>query len=87
MKFRRTKRALAAVLTVSMGIGLCGCGGDTSVGNNGEAQRYFKTTYVENVPDTFNGNMSGNSLFKGDTFITELITMIIQRMVFIRSIY
>ncbi len=68
MKFRKTKKALAAVLTVSMGIGLCGCGGDTSVGNNGEAQRYFKTTYVENVPDTFNGNMSGNSLFKGDTF-------------------
>lgn len=68
MKFRKTKRGIAAVLTIAMGLGLCGCKGDTSVGNNGEAQRYFKATYLENLPDTFNEYMSGNTIFKGDSF-------------------
>ena len=69
MKKGMIKRGLAATLTVAMCVGLCGCGGSgNNGGKNAGKQRYFKTTYLEDVPDTFTSDLQGNPFFKGDTF-------------------
>lgn len=65
------KRSMAIALAGSMTMGLTACSGgskDASAGKGGDdTQHYFKTTFVETLPDTAGDTMSGSSLIKNDT--------------------
>lgn len=60
------KKAIAVTLAASMTVGLAACGqkGDSSASADG-TKKYFKATYLDNLPDTFTDSV-GNIIFKGD---------------------
>ena len=65
MTSRWWKRGMALVLTVAMAAGLTACGGGGTDKTAEGEKHYFKATYLNDLPDSFNGNVSDVS-FKGD---------------------
>lgn len=63
------KRSAAYVLAGCMAIGLSACGadGDDSASSSSSSEEhYFKTTFLEDLPDSAGDTMSGDGLIKND---------------------
>jgi len=63
MRKENVKRGFAAVLALSMGIGLTACGGTETTGSD---VKYYRANYQEDLPDTFK-NLNGTPILTKDT--------------------